>query len=518
MATVTATVTAMAMRRNTRGFLFPLGVSLGLAALPAVAGEWTITPSISLQETATDNVKLDRNRKSDLITDISPGIKIDGRGGRVNLRFDYRMHNLFYANDSSRSNIQNSLNALGTIEALENWFFIEASGSISQQSVSAFGGATNSSVNTNSGSNTTETSTYRLSPYFRGTLGSFADYQLRYNLSTSSSKAGGTYDTDTREIVGRLAGLTTYARLGWALDASSQEVEYGNGRKSEADRLRGVLTYHYDPQFRMLLIGGREANDYLSLDKESHTIKGVGFEWAPTERTKISASRESRFFGDSNSISFSHRTGGTAWKYSQSKDATSSPNQQSGVGLGTYYDLFFNMFASAIPDPNARAAYVNALLLSSGISPAAQLQGGFLTSGVTLQQRRELSFALLGVRNTVTFAATQSESQNLSQGAGTGLLIGTDFANVQNIRQRGLSVNWSHNLTGLSTLAGGISKLKSKGSGGNELETDQTMYTLNFLTKLGPKTSAGLGARRVVVDGSTSYTENALTGSLSHQF
>ena len=166
----------------------------------------------------------------------------------------------------------------------------------------------------------------------------------------------------------------------------------------------------------------------------------------------------------------------------------------------------------------ARSAYVNALLLNSGISPVAQMQGGFLSSGVSLQKRRELSFALLGVRNTVTFAATQSDSGNLSQGSGSGVTTGTDFANVNNVRQDGVSMNWSHKLTGLSTLTGSAAHLRSKGRGGASLATDETMYSLNFLTQLGPKTHAGLGARRVMTDGSTSYTENALTGSLSHQF
>ena len=149
---------------------------------------------------------------------------------------------------------------------------------------------------------------------------------------------------------------------------------------------------------------------------------------------------------------------------------------------------------------------------------SALLQGGFLTNGVTLQHRRELSFALLGARNTVTFAASQSQSESLSQGTGTGINLGADFSNVQNIRQRTASVNWSHKLTALSSLTGSYAHLNSRGTGTSSLETTQKMFNLNFTTQLGPQTNAGLGLRRVVVDGSTSYTENALTGVLSHQF
>lgn len=518
-----AMVTAMGTRYKTfidAPRLLLLGASMGCLAFPVSAGEWKITPSIAVNETATDNVALSgTNKQSDLITDINPGIHIEGSGGRSKLRFDYQMHNLVYSKESSRNQTQHSLNTLGTLEALENWLFIEASGMISQQSISAFNGATPTTVNTNVNGNSTETSTYRLSPYIRGVLGGLVDYQLRYNLSTTSTKTGKSFDSDTKELATTLKGATGLTNLGWSLDASSMTIDYSNIRSNEADRLRGVLTYQFDPQFRVSLIGGREANNYASLDKESHSIKGAGFEWSPTERTQLSVSQEDRFFGPSKNISFTHRTSGTAWKYSQSKDVTLLPVQQQSVGLGTNFDLFFSLFETAIPDPTMRAAFVNALLLSNGISPTALLQGGFLSSGATLQQRREMSFALLGVRNTVTFAATQSESQSFSQGIGTGLLLNGDFSNAQNIRQRGASINWSHKLTPFSSLIGTFSHLNSTGTGGrSNLETNQKMININFLTQLGPKTNAGLGARRVVVDGSANYTENALTGLLSHQF
>ena len=522
MAMVMAMGTKMRAKINSRTStrrLFLLGVAMGCIASPASAGEWKITPTISVNETATDNVALSStNKKGDLVTDISPGIRIDGSGGRVKLHFDYQLHNLVYAQESSRNQLQNALNAAGTLEALENWFFIDASGNISQQSVSAFGGSSSSTaVNANDNGNTTETSTFRISPYFRGALGNFADYQLRYNLSSTHSKSALSNDSRSQELVASLKGVTSLTSLGWSLEASSQTVGYSTGRDNENDRLRGVLTYYIDPQFRVSLIGGRESNNYQSLNKESHTIKGAGFDWSPTERTQISASRENRFFGNSNSFSFTHRTEGSAWKYSESKDATVQTNQQSST-FGTNFDLYFSLYSSAIPDPVLRTAYVNALLAASGITPSALLQGGFLTNGVTLQHRRELSFALLGARNTVTFAASQSQSESLSQGAGTGINLGAGFSNVQNIRQRTASVNWSHKLTALSSLTGSYAHLNSRGTGTSSLETTQKMFNLNFTTQLGPQTNAGLGLRRVVVDGSTSYTENALTGVLSHQF
>jgi uncharacterized protein (PEP-CTERM system associated) len=498
--------------------LLALAAVLGVTAPPALAGDWRIVPSLSVNETATDNVGLVKDhRRSDWITDVSPGINISGSGDRVKLDFDYQWHGLFYANDSSRNNRQNSLNAKGTLEALENWFFIDASAAILQQNLSAFNGSTYSSVDTNDSNNTTETRSYQISPYFTGMFGDSVEYMLRYSLSKTTSDEGNAYDDQTRQWSGRLASVDGLSRLGWSIDASSDKNDFGQGRNTNSDLVRGVLTYRVDPQFRVSLIAGRESNDYTSEHKKSHTITGAGFEWTPTERTLLAASHEERFFGGSNSVTFTHRTAGTAWKYNQTKETQTSTNQSSGV-VGTYFGLLDNMFSSAIPDPAARAAYVNAMLASSGISPNATLQGGFLTTGVTLRESKELSLALIGARNTVTFAATRSETQDVSRGMGSGWFSGTDFSNLESVRQTGASVNWSHQFSGLSTLTGSASRLKSKGSGSSSAHTDETMFTLNFLTQLGPKTNAGLGARRVEVDGATSYTENAVTGTLSHRF
>ena len=514
----TSTERRVVVTRQVRRVVFFAGVAS--AAMCAYAGEWKITPTLAVTETATDNVALtNSNMKSDLISDVNPGIRIEGSGGRSKLRLNYQMHNLFYAQDSSRNEIQNSLNALGTLEAVDNWLFIEASGNISQQSLSAFGSSSSSSsVNVNTNLNSSETSTYRVSPYIVGSFGSFADYQLRYNFATASRKSSLSNDENTSELVGSLKGNTSFSNLAWSVDASTQTVDFDRGRDNEADRIRGVLTYQIDPQFRVYLIGGVESNNYQSVDKESSTTRGAGFDWSPTDRTLLSVSRENRFFGPANTISFTHRTANTAWKYSDTEDVVTQTDQQSTVSLGTYYDLFYNMF-SAFPE-SERVKLVEQALGALGKSVDEQIQGGFLTNGATIEHRRELSFALLGSRNTVTFAAGETQSERSSQGALISFLADSDFVKAQKIRQRFARVNWSHKLTPSSSLVASISKSKSKGSGteSSNLETTEEHYSVNLTTQLGPKTNAGLGFRRSVGDGTVNYTENALTGVLSHQF
>lgn len=203
------------------------------------------------------------------------------------------------------------------------------------------------------------------------------------------------------------------------------------------------------------------SNDYASLDKKSHTIKGVLRMGADRKNHVVDVPR-GPVFSETTTI-FPSRTGRVRRGNTARQRTCKTATDQSSGTVGTYFSLLDSMFSSVIPDPVARAAYVNAVLLSNGISPSAALQGGFLTTGVTLQQRKELSLALVGVRNTVTFAATRGETQDISNGTGSGWFLGTDFSSLNNVKQTGASVNWSHKLSGLSSLTGSASRLKSKG-------------------------------------------------------
>jgi hypothetical protein len=129
-------------------------------------GGWSFVPTIRLRGTATDNVDQapDDRARSDFITEIMPGIRIDGNGKRVKLHLDYRMDNLIYARDSSQNDLRNFLNAFGSLEAIEHFLFIDARASIDQEAISPFGPRP---TDTTTSANRTETRTYQVSPYIK---------------------------------------------------------------------------------------------------------------------------------------------------------------------------------------------------------------------------------------------------------------------------------------------------------------------------------------------------------------
>lgn len=488
------------------------------------ARAWSIHPRVTLTETLTDNVNISRtanSKQGDLITQLAPGIRIEAKTARLKGYFDYALRGQFYAQtDYSRS--QNSLNTFGTFEAVDNWLFLDFSGVIAQQAISALG--TQSASNTSINNNSTETATYRLSPYIRGQLAGLVDYSLRYNLSTTRSDANFVSNLDLSQWVGQLRGSTPFQNLKWTIDGNQQSADYSNGRKTDAETLRAMLTYSVLPQFRVSMSGGVESNNYASLNQETNTTYGYGFDWNPTERTQFSVFKEKRFFGDGHNIRFNHRFPRSSIQFTDTRDVSVLPNQFASTGMGNMYDIYYQMLANTEPyasmvDPaskdSAVASAVSTLLAKSGIPPNAQATSSFLTSRATVQRRQQLALAMIGVRNSITLMANRNESQSVLAASS----LADDFSRFSSIRQQGLSLNIAHRLSELSNLNFLASRQESTGStnSNSNLKTTTTTLQVNVSTKLGAKTTGSVSARRTEFDSTTNpYTENAVIGTVSY--
>ncbi|MBK9442942.1 MAG: TIGR03016 family PEP-CTERM system-associated outer membrane protein [Comamonadaceae bacterium] len=485
-----------------------------LVASTSAWGQVTVTPRATVSETITDNVGLDgSNPRSEQITEITPGIRISIAGTRLNTYFDLGLSQVIYAQGTSpdRRQIQNALNTFGTFEAVDNWAFVDFSGTVSQQAVSAFG--TQSASNTSVNANQAEVSNYRISPYLRGRLFHAADYEARYSRTTTRSDAAAASDVDSADTSVRLSGNSAFRNLGWSTDASRQTISYSEGRTTETDRVNLGLTYTLTPQLNVSASAGRESNNFTTRDKESSSTHSVSLNWRPSELTRLSATRSQRPFGDAHNVSFEHRSARTVWRFTDSRDVTTTPSQTGFGSIGAVYDLLFSQFASIEPDPIARAALVDAYLQANGISPSANVVSQFLSSAVSLQRSQNLSFSLLGQRDTITFVATRTESTRLD----TLATSVDDLATASKIRQQGFSINFAHRLTPDYSLGVLWSQQNTSGDN-NTQDTRLRSANVNLTGRIGKRASAAVGLRHVVFDGLAPYTENALTGNLNVQF
>lgn len=483
----------------------------------ALAGNWIVEPAITVRETWTDNVDLrpSDTAQSDFVTEISPSIRVVGRGARVNAQFEYSPIGLLYARDSDRNDIQNMLNAFGSVEAIENFFFVEARGQISQQTVSAFGSQSASQISDTA--NRTETRQFSVSPYIKGEIGSVANYGLRLDASRISTDANLGVDRTTKSWTAKLESASTLAGWAWAADFLDTRSDYSEGADTRYQMARGTISYYFDSRLRVFVRAGREKNNFAA-DDGSDITHGVGFRWAPTERTEIAGETDDRFFGRSYLYSFKHRMRRSSWNASLSKDITTLAEQLSRNAGGTSYQRLFDLLASQIPDPIERAEEVRRQLRESGIAADFPNQGGFLSGRIFAEKRAQASLALLGIRNTVTFSGFRSESTPISGPIG----IVDDFATASEVTQTGFGVNWGHKLTALSSLSTGLNWIRSTGASFESIETQQKGATIAFTTQLSPHATGAISVRHIRFDGqgntANSYRENAVLGSISRRF
>jgi len=494
----------------------PVWVHGQSSAVPEAAPgrTFSIVPTFSLTETFTDNRHLTtNNRQSDLITQVSPGLHMTSSGGRVRGFFDYSLTGLLYARDSDSNEFQNSLNAALNVEAVENFAYVDIASTISQQFVSAFG--TRSTDPSLVNRNLTETRTLRVSPYLRGTLASSADYEARLTHDSTKESGASAVDETTNELSLRVAQRTTATVFSWSAEGVHRNTDFGLGRDTEEDVVRGVLGFAPNPDLRLSARAGYESNNFVSLDKKGHSIWGLGVDWIPSERTKLSAFAEERYFGPGHSLTFAHRSARTVFTFSDVRDVFNESDRRSPGSLGTAYDLFFSLFASQQPDPVLRGQLVEAFLLANGIPRSATVPTGLAVSTETVERRQQLSLALLGLRDTVVLSAWQTRTQRLA-----GAILANandDLANGNQLRERSVDVNWAHRLTPQAALNVTLSISRNSGTVLDQSTDLRTLY-VSWTGRLGPRSSLSIGARRAEFRSPIEpYDESAVIVSLSFQ-
>lgn len=473
---------------------------------------FSLVPRVSLSERYTNNVSLvNVGKRSELVTQVSPGISYSSQSGKLIGSLDYSLNQLMYARNTSGGQSQNALTSNLKFVAVDNFAYIDFVGNISQQQISAFG--TQSSDSRVENNNFTETANYQIAPYLRGRLGGFANYEARYSWSTTRSRAQAVSDVRTNDVSLRLDGATS-GPLGWNASVTSQDVSYSQGNSVTADRLGGSLLYTFNPQLSGSVQLAREYNNYTSMRNENHGSAGMGLNWAISERSRLSAQLDRRSFGHSHSLSFDHRTGRTAWKFSDSQSVATTP-VQSGVGLiGTLGELLSSQFASIETDPLKRADLVNRFLLDNGLNSDSKVISNFLNSSVSLQRRQEFSVVLLGVRDTITFSLSRATSSQLENMV-TAI---EDTSNSSVVRQTGFNITYAHRLTPDANFNVVASRQITSGDAGIQ-STALRSVDLILTSRLNKQMTGAIGLRRSLFDSATApYSETSVTGNLSVQF
>lgn len=472
-----------------------------------------VTPSVALQATATNNVQLSAtNQQSDIIAQVIPAVQIGGQTAHLKGFLNYSLTASAYAQDRAQSNLQNSLNSQLSVEAVDDWLFVDASASISQEYVSPFGTQAPDSTLVNS--NRTEVSTVTVSPYIRGQVGGYMDYLASLNYGYTSSGTGAAADSAYWGGLLRFNGNTRWSRLQWAVDLSYRQVDFTDQSSRFDQLLVGSLTYAVMPDLKLSLRANGEVSDVTTGTTERSSGWGWGLQWNPSPRTHLFLEQDQRIFGSSNLYGLIYRTPRTVWGVS-GRQGLSTGAFNAGRGNPTSpFDLLFAQFATLEPDPVTRAQFIDAFMRSNGIAANASMNSGYLPDQVTEERRQELSAALLGLRTTVIVNVYQTYARGLGPPPSPDSL----FADGNVIRWLGFGLNVAHRLTPHATLNLNAAQQRTTESVGGE-ETNLWTVSAMLSTQLSTRVQASLLARRSVFSSTTSpYNESALVGTVNLQF
>jgi uncharacterized protein (PEP-CTERM system associated) len=479
-----------------------------------------VSTQFTAQQTFTDNVDLSAtNKRSDAITELRPGIRVNSRSGRVQGNLDYSLSALIHARDSSLNELQNNLNAAVAAEVVEQHLFVDARVGISQQTISAFGTQVGNTGLVND--NQTEVITYGATASWRSRLGDVADATARIGWAGSQADSTTLGDGDSLDAAFGLSG--TQSRFGWGLDAGWQTSDFRDSEEFTTNQVFGTLRFAPDPDLQFSVRGGVEGEGLRTGTRETDDFWGWGVNWQPGPRTSLAWQTDHRYFGRSYNLSFQHRFARSFFSYTDSQgtnDATGQGDPLNSSGgrsqsrALTTYDIFFAQFSSIEPDPVKRDRLVRAFLQANGLDPNASVGGGFLSSGKTLQHSQNLSVGYTAVRTTFTLSGFRSETEPLNESQP----VGGDLSNVGRVRQVGFSVGASHRLTPTASLAlvGNQTRtLDEPGQAGSE----QRSVSLFLSGELGPRTTGSVGVRHSRFDDdSAPYRESAIVGSVTIQF
>jgi uncharacterized protein (PEP-CTERM system associated) len=436
---------------------------------------------------------------------------VTNRRGRIQGHFDYSVSGLALGGSSSDNDLRHQLNSGLSAELIEDHLFVDAAASIARRLISPFGLQTSDSRLPNS--NQTDFRSLSLSPVLRGSIGGRVDYAARVTYATADG-SGDAFDSTTLGASLSLSGGTGFRALSWTLVASHDDVDLGPGRQFVFDQLRGQVNFAVTPELQVSAIGGHEANDLRTVDKQGYNNVGWAIDWRPSVRTKVFAERERRYFGVGHKVLMEHRTARTIWRFSDRRDVSNPRDTQALAVIGTVFDLFYAQFAAVEPDPVLRQALVTNFLLANGIDPSTPLFGSFLASSLALIRDQQLSVGWNHPRYSVTLAVQQSWTRR----ADTLANAPDDFSNTTLVRQRGLTVSASYRLTPISSV--GLEAQLTRNSGDVALlATTLRSLQSTWSSELNDKMTGSIGVRLTRFSGvSQSYTESAVLGSLTMRF
>jgi uncharacterized protein (PEP-CTERM system associated) len=433
--------------------LAPLAAACALlVAGPCHAG-WKFTPMIGLTETWTDNVNLqsDQFAHSQLVSEAIPGFTLSADTPRLKLAGSSQWHVFAYSDGSQANTQDHALQYQLDAKALlvRELLYLDANFSGGPQAVSAFGPQFTSD-NLYSLGNRSNVRTWRISPYLRERFGASANLLLRYtrdNVDAGSNNAFGTSDSSTVNL--DLASGSAWHSLGWGVNYMRQDLDSRIAGSSSAQNANASLRYRLNSHWSVTATRGYDKYDYPAFNERTAGASWTGgFVWAPSQRTLVQAAVGRRYFGKTGSLLASVRSRRSVWSVNYSDDVTTSRQQfvlPATIDTAATLD---RLFATSIPDPQARAQAVADYIQSAGLPPSLVNNINYLSNRWMRQKLLQAALAVRGAHGDLLFTVFNNARIALSQRDTDSGLLGSQLLGLNDdTRQVGANATWKYRLS-----------------------------------------------------------------------
>jgi uncharacterized protein (PEP-CTERM system associated) len=496
-------------------------------ALPGVAHAEKWTFSASAGATETYNHYFGANQPNDgFVTSLTAALAVRGEGARLKLSGTVSATEVLYTGQTQNNSFAPAASLAANLEAIEKFFYVDATASVTQTYISPFGPQPASLTTPTNNRYTSET--YSVSPYIKGMIAPNIFYSVRDdNIWTTSTSFGDssakTPTTYGNNLAAQMNSAVGY--WGWSLVYNRQSYDSGiEGGRDTLENGEASVSYQVDPQLSLSVRGGYERDRFARAPVEQGITYGAGANWRPTERTAVSGSWEHHFFGSSYSVQVSHRLPNVALSANLSRGLTNFPLLSLTVPAGVAVAQFLDAaFTTRIPDPVQRAQAVAQFLAQSGLPPTLVSPLNFYTAQISLQQTASVSAVWVGALNSVGVTVFRAKNEAIED-APPGLPSDLQFT-ANNI-QTGAAASYSHRLSGLTNLVASASYVRTIPNGGddsaNSGRSSNFNASLGLSTQFTPKTTGSAGVSYFVFDSSGGNTANLSTVSvyatISHTF
>jgi uncharacterized protein (PEP-CTERM system associated) len=438
----------------------------------AHAERWTNSASVGAAETY--NHYSGPGQPSDgVVTSLTGAVTFDGEGARAKLKGTLSATELLYAGQGQGNSFAPTANVFGQVEAIEKFFWIDATVNVSQSYVSPFGPQPANLTTPTSNRYTSES--YSVSPYIKGLLGSQVAYSVRddsiwtksQNYGNSVAQPPSTYWNSFDATLNSIAGGPASWSAEYAHQYYNSNADVGT---YTLQTFRGIVSYRLDPQLEVSARGGYDKDSFPTGSTLGSSTQGSfyggGLHWVPTDRTDVNGYWEHHYYGSSYSLTMTHRLPNVALNAAFTRGLTSYPQTALLVPAGVPVAQFLDAaFATRIPDPVQRAAAVAQFLAQSGLPPTLLSPLNVYSSTITLATTETLGALWVGKLNSIGVSIFRVQNEAVS-GQGSALPEALQIAN--NYVQTGGEVSYSHRLSGFTNFVATTAYVVTTPNGGDQ--------------------------------------------------